>query len=287
MSNTSENIICPNCGAQASGNYCYQCGQETHLHKETFWALVMHFIGHYFHYDSKFWQTMKALWFSPGKLTIAYMNKQRMRYIPPISLYIFITAVFFLLFTLTSPKKHGAKPTDTVRKNGVYIVNPSKNDDDISITYQTDSVNTFFGEKLTLIAKEHGNVKEYFQEKLTHDLPKLFFFMIPVMALFLQLLFARRKTLLFVDHAIFALHYQSFWFSLFMLSFIKFTPLFKVVFLPLLLVVAFFYMIKAMKTVYQIGTMRSFFNCIIVSFGYLMFLSVFIFIEFLIVLATA
>lgn len=45
---------CPNCGYSASGNYCANCGQQTQLHKDTFWGLIGHFAGHYFHYDSKF-----------------------------------------------------------------------------------------------------------------------------------------------------------------------------------------------------------------------------------------
>src|SRR5690349_6105601 len=90
-------IICPNCGYHADRNYCAQCGQPTHLHEESFWGMVMHFVGHYFHYDSKFWKTLVTLWFKPGVLTQAYLQKQRMRFIPPISLYIFITAVFFLV----------------------------------------------------------------------------------------------------------------------------------------------------------------------------------------------
>src|ERR1044072_8511954 len=120
MSHHNQEIICPNCGFKASHNYCAQCGQETHLHKDTFWGLVMHFIGHYFHYDSKFWKTVKALLTKPGKLTVAYWNKQRMRYIPPVSLYIFLSAVFFLILYLTGAS-HKALYKDA--KNDVIIYN--------------------------------------------------------------------------------------------------------------------------------------------------------------------
>ena len=74
---------CPNCGYPATGNYCASCGQQNHLHKDTFWGLISHFTAHYFHYDSKFWKTIKALIFSPGTLTLAYQQKKRQRYIPP------------------------------------------------------------------------------------------------------------------------------------------------------------------------------------------------------------
>ena len=91
--NHNEEKRCPNCGHIADLNYCPQCGQATHLHKDTFWGMVVHFVGHYFHYDSKFWQTLKDLVKHPGKLTVAYWEKKRARYLPPISLYIFVRCV--------------------------------------------------------------------------------------------------------------------------------------------------------------------------------------------------
>ena len=70
--NKDKVIVCPNCGYEANYNYCAQCGQETHLHKDTFWGLVTHFVSHYFHYDSKLWTTVKTLVAKPGELTLAY-----------------------------------------------------------------------------------------------------------------------------------------------------------------------------------------------------------------------
>lgn len=94
-------IICPNCGYKANYNYCAKCGQATHIHQETLWAMITHFLAHYFHYDSKLWLTLKALITRPGKLTAAYRENIRQRYIPPISLYIVVSVFFFLLFSFT------------------------------------------------------------------------------------------------------------------------------------------------------------------------------------------
>ena len=139
MSQHTESMICPNCGSVASDNYCAHCGQENHLHKETFWGLVAHFIGHYFHYDSKFWQTMKALWFSPGKLTLAYMNKKRMRYIPPVSLYIFISAVYFLLALSFHSTHLPIKKTTAGAKKGMISVTPANQEESITYSNKKDS----------------------------------------------------------------------------------------------------------------------------------------------------
>ena len=276
MSHSSDTIICPNCGTLAADNYCPHCGQETHLHKETFWGLVMHFIGHYFHYDSKFWQTIKALWFSPGKLTVAYVNKQRMRYIPPISLYIFISAVYFLLSITFHHEKDKVKRVTTLGSSAAAVhslrssLDSLDKDEDMQVAVAQDSsgISRFFSSKSEKIKAEHGNINKFFREQLNHNYPKIFFFMIPVMALILKLLFVRRKTAFFVDHAIFSLHFHSFWFSSLLLTVFP-VPLAVTSILQLLLfVLAAIYMTIALHKVYNIKWFRSVVYTFTIGLGY-------------------
>ena len=291
MSHSSEPIICPNCGFPATRNYCAECGQETHLHKESFWGLVMHFIGHYFHYDSKFWKTLKALWFSPGMLTTAYINKQRMRYIPPISLYIFISAVYFLLkFSVhqeSIPVSHAAKNT----KQPLVITNnrDTIKAGDINFTASEDSsaIGRFLHERSKRIEEKHGDVNKYLLENINHTFPKIFFFMIPIMALFLKVLFFRRKDLYFVDHAIFALHYHCFWFSLLLPNIIKISNAVNFIYVSIFSVIVFIYMIRAMKNVYHIRTGRAIFSTITIAIGYGIFFVIALLLDLLIITATA
>ena len=258
MSHRHDHIICPNCGFHTSENFCARCGQETHLHKETFWGLVMHFIGHYFHYDSKFWQTIKALWFSPGKLTIAYWNKQRMRYIPPISLYIFISAVFFLVSYATGNGRFAAARAGEEKKRpGADFQVTKSNTDKYTSTTLSGRFGDFMDKKAEKIKAKYGDVNEFVNEKISHNIPKLFFFMIPVMAIILKLLFLRRKDALFVDHAIFSLHYHALWFSLFIISLFSMPDPMAQVLRALLLILAGAYMVVALHRVYIIGWGRA------------------------------
>lgn len=89
---------CLNCGYPIIGDYCGQCGQKAHLHKDSTWHILLHFIGDYFHYDNKFLTTIKTLFTRPGQITLDYINGKRARYLNPIQLYIFVTTIFFLLF---------------------------------------------------------------------------------------------------------------------------------------------------------------------------------------------
>ncbi len=89
---------CLNCGLPLMGKYCAECGQKAFLHKDSFWHMTLHFVGDYFHYDSKFWTTLKTLFTKPGLATLEYIHGKRAKYLNPVQLYIFVTTVFFLLF---------------------------------------------------------------------------------------------------------------------------------------------------------------------------------------------
>ena len=105
---------CLNCDYPLVGSFCGNCGQKAFLHKDSFWHMVVHFAGDYFHYDSKFWRTFKTLFTKPGLATLEYINGKRAKYLNPIQLYIFVTTVFFLfLFTGDDHIKKG----DSVKVN--------------------------------------------------------------------------------------------------------------------------------------------------------------------------
>ena len=78
------------------GKFCSNCGQENIEMNETFWSFVSHGIAHYFHYDSKFRTTIRPFLAKPGQLTVDYFEGKRASQIPPLSLYLFITLIYFV-----------------------------------------------------------------------------------------------------------------------------------------------------------------------------------------------
>lgn len=94
---------CLNCNAQVQGRFCHVCGQENIETKESVWQLVSHFVGDLFHFDGKFFSSLRLLMFKPGFLSREYLRGRRMSYINPIRMYIFSSAVFFLLFFMLMP----------------------------------------------------------------------------------------------------------------------------------------------------------------------------------------
>jgi hypothetical protein len=97
--------ICLNCQTNVIGRYCHVCGQENLEPKETVWHLVQHFFNDITHFDGKFFSTVKYLMKKPGFLSKEYMAGRRMSYLNPIRMYVFTSAIFFIiLFSLKRPE---------------------------------------------------------------------------------------------------------------------------------------------------------------------------------------
>jgi hypothetical protein len=97
---------CLNCGAIVQGPYCQHCGQENIVPHETFWHMAKHFFYDITHFDSKFFDTLKDLLLRPGFLSKEYVKGRRASYLNPIKMYVFTSAVFFLLFfSLVKPEE--------------------------------------------------------------------------------------------------------------------------------------------------------------------------------------
>lgn len=109
--------VCLNCNAAIYGRFCHVCGQENLNPKESFWHLTYHFVADIFHYDGKFFRTLKYLLFKPGYLAKEHLRGKRADYLHPIRLYVFVSAFFFLIlfgfYTKHNTEKHSAEKTYT------------------------------------------------------------------------------------------------------------------------------------------------------------------------------
>ena len=110
--------VCLNCQTELIARYCHVCGQENLEPKETVWHLIQHFFNDITHFDGKFFSTVKYLLRKPGYLSREYMLGRRASYLNPIRMYVFSSAIFFLLlFSLKKPEDmmrvNETGPTDT------------------------------------------------------------------------------------------------------------------------------------------------------------------------------
>lgn len=101
---------CLNCGAEVQGRYCGVCGQENIVTQQNFWSLGKHFIYDLFHFDGKFFDTLKYLITKPGRVPKEYVAGRRISYLDPIRMYLFTSALFFLVFfTFNTVNVNGGK----------------------------------------------------------------------------------------------------------------------------------------------------------------------------------
>jgi len=183
---------CENCGHFVEKRFCPECGQENIETRQPFHYLFTVSIEDFVHYDGRFWKTIRYLLFSPAKLTQVYLSGKRKLYVPPVTLYIFISFITFFIPSLL-PDKNGEskKPTITVQSNED---NNQENNSDVKIGNNS------------LFTKAEQKI---FIERILHDYPKAIFLYMPVFAFWLWL-FHNKKKWYYFDHGIFTLHYFSF-----------------------------------------------------------------------------
>ncbi len=89
---------CRNCDASVTGPYCQSCGQRHESLLHPFRQLLGEVVSTVLNLDARFYQTFKML-AKPGRLTTAYLNGQRVRFITPFRLYLSFSIIYFALTT--------------------------------------------------------------------------------------------------------------------------------------------------------------------------------------------
>lgn len=110
---------CLNCGNLVDDRFCPHCGQENLEIHDSALHLVIHYVQDMFHYDGKFWHTLKILFRKPGQVAVEYMEGKRSHNLDPLRFYVFASTVFFLfLFYMVNSDKWNAstEPKDNYRK---------------------------------------------------------------------------------------------------------------------------------------------------------------------------
>lgn len=215
------------------GRYCHVCGQENIEPREKFRHMLTHFVFDLFHFDGKFFRTMKYLLLRPGFLAQEHLRGRRMDYLHPIRLYIFTSAFFFLFFFMVSPStidgkmNMGDKTIDSTANVKTDSVQNEliKFDHQFSNLKQYDSVQRSLPEskrdgfvvrklqRQNLILKEKYPSSKVLISKIldvfAHQFPKMLFVSLPLFALLLHILYARKKQYYYADHVVFTLHFYS------------------------------------------------------------------------------
>jgi len=169
------------------GPYCSQCGEKRltpkdyslpHLAEET--------LGVFTHLDSKFLRTLKALVTKPGELSRAYFHGGRSRYTKPLTLFVIINVIFFVVQPHTGfwHQKHATYMTD---RNYAAVV-------DARLATTREPVQSYAAR---------------FDANLQNQKKSLLIISVPLLALVMSLLFiGTRHT--YVEHLLFSVQVYAF-----------------------------------------------------------------------------
>jgi uncharacterized membrane protein len=162
------------------------CGQENIITKEKFWSLVKHFVYDILHFDGQFFQTLKYLFTKPGFVARQYAEGKRASYLHPIRMYLFTSAIFFLIFFSVNrvnidtndlseqmdnesriemandwQKKLDRNPKDTILKEKIALLrDTSKQINTDSIIARRGSPNITFGKTTYHSLQEYDSIQK-------------------------------------------------------------------------------------------------------------------------------
>jgi len=97
--------LCKNCekSFDSSFDYCPYCGQEA-TDNLTFSVLFSNTIENYFSIDARFFRSFIPLMLKPGVLARRFVDGKRLQYLHPAQFYLFISVLFFFIFSFTVRK---------------------------------------------------------------------------------------------------------------------------------------------------------------------------------------
>jgi len=151
-------------------------------------------LGNLVSFDSRVWRTLVPLLFRPGELTARYLAGQRVRFVPPVRLYVFVSILYFLLMAWIGADGEVLRGVDDVTGG------PTPEE----IVAEADVPEFFRG-----VLADPAAFRRAFLQGLSY----LMFFLVPAFAGLTALAYWRRKRP-YLHHLLFAVHIHAFVFLL-------------------------------------------------------------------------
>ena len=217
---------CTNCEAPLYGDYCHQCGQQKGSSIRNVFALVQEFFGEIGNWDSRVIRTLFHLLFRPGFLSREYVAGRRAPYVPPLRLYLFTSIICFIL--LFAYFGNIGQQINTERSTGVNV-SASLSDAESGnhgsgqtsgspseMAFEIGFLSPAQQAALNARMQRVNNNPELLLRQIKSQAPQMMFFLLPVFALILKLLYLFSKRY-YMEHLILALHTHAFIFVMLML----------------------------------------------------------------------
>ena len=209
---------CANCGTHLQGAYCHACGQKAHLHSRLR-HLLEEMVEGIAHFDGRLWRTLPLLAFRPGRLSRAWIEGKRARYVSP--LHVFLFAIFLLFIIPNFTGRHLISLPDT---QGAPVVRSGdgaaaavaaararngaaapQSPESLEETLANEDVPDFLKTVEKRWRKASAN-PEFYGYKIEALAYKLSFVIVPISMLILSVLMVFKRGHSFYDHGVVALY---------------------------------------------------------------------------------
>ncbi len=324
-----ESKYCKNCSypLEEDYNYCPRCGQKTE-ERLTLKELFHNTISNYFSVDARFFKSFLPLLVNPGYLPIKFVEGKRMTYLHPTQFYLFVSVVFFFLFsfdvkkqereideTLNNGTKNDTSAINIIEINkrdsilnlltekkipktkitaggldvdsivhlsitetekGQHTIGPGGNSDTSQLIRRLREASNDeslplwkrkFAVQLLKIYKKRGSG---FLQVMYGIVPVAMFFLLPLFALFLILLYFNSGS--YSYHLVFSFYFFSFLFLFFsLILLVNFAVTLPGWVINLCFLLSYIYLLIAMIRFYGQRIIRSFFKSLALIFTYFLF----------------
>jgi uncharacterized protein DUF3667 len=173
------------------------------------------------HADSRLWRTLWFLISRPGFLTVEFLEGRRARYLPPLRLYLVLSVVLFLVasslnhskvafaFSIDDKGSPNASKIDTTQRPDETPEQRAQRICGKDFDLEAGTEQRELREACYKVMLDSGHE---FAERFYHNVPRALFLLLPILALFMKLLYWRRY---YVEHLLFFIHTHAFTFVLF------------------------------------------------------------------------
>jgi len=229
---TRQKGPCLNCGTIQDSNYCPHCGQKNREYHISFKDFLADFLEELLDVDSRVIRSLKLLFSKPGFLTTEYVLGRRINYVPPVRIYLVASVLFFLSLSLKTlipsfqnnqflKEITGSGDINGALEKAVEAKANEANGDEYfkggSGLVKVDPQSSTWPISLSVGESRYNVQQGDFLSNFSDNFAKMMFFLLPVAALQLKVLYWRRKKL-YIEHLIFSLHVHAVIFSLLILT---------------------------------------------------------------------
>lgn len=234
-----QQLPCPNCGDDAEGNYCRNCGQKKSQHRASVRILLRDALEDQFSLTVELPRTLRALFARPGFLTTEYSAGRIARYIPPFRLYLIASLLFFVCLSIRmkafapSPGVPVGANADSVQaQRDTFALRVERARDSLRAVpdsildnsqrcmrdgrgrprfcTQIRALNEFMAPRILHLDNiPETELMPRMMDFLIRRAPTVLFILLPIFALLLKVLYWRSRKF-YAEHFVFALHVHSF-----------------------------------------------------------------------------